>query len=406
VKTRTRIAGALLLAGALVGGAAERGAAYPGMGSSSRAGAAQGSPSADSKSAGTGSTAAADEPSIADLDEQPLDAASLRAAYLDLVGRPPYEPERAQWFAKPRRALVDALLGSEEFWAHWLEEQLYYFFLIDNFRPESERVAAMPPLLAAGKLDVREAIHRISLSPSFDQRNPGADTFCTVVMEQLNGIEVQKRPRELEIAKKIYDGTPGTFFGRTGQCQSDLLAIAIADRSFTETFVAREHRRLLRSEPDKKAAAEWVRRLHREPREYPAVLREWLLSPEWDRRVAEKLEVPNRLFVRTLYVDLLGRLPDDLEARRLRSALDGLSDAMPLRAVVARMLLDSGQVVVPTRSDVDDPTKWVGDQFRRLLGREAAESELKTFVTAFHDPACRPATVLYALVTGPEYQSY
>ena len=60
-----------------------------------------------------------------------------------------------------------------ELWGNWLDEQLYYFLLIDNFRPESESIRALPGELARGELDVVSAIHRIVLSPNFNQRNPG-----------------------------------------------------------------------------------------------------------------------------------------------------------------------------------------------------------------------------------------
>ncbi len=48
--------------------------------------------------------------------------------------------------------LLDEVLDSEGFWQNWLEEELYYFFLIDNFRPRSERVLAIPADLAAEPL--------------------------------------------------------------------------------------------------------------------------------------------------------------------------------------------------------------------------------------------------------------
>ncbi|MCC7011256.1 MAG: hypothetical protein IT454_01730 [Planctomycetes bacterium] len=335
-----------------------------------------------------------------------LDAASLRAATLDLYGRPPFESERLRWTGVARHEFVDQALGSPECWRHWLEEQLFYFLLIDNFRPESSRVEALPELLAQGKLDVRDAIHRIALSPSFDQRNPGADTFVTVVMEQLNGLRVQKNPRELEVGKAIYDGRAGTFLGRTGSSQSDILSIAVADRSFAETLIEREYRRILRAEPERKALADWVRRLQRDAFEFRGIVREWLLAPAWDARVASKREAPNRLWVRALYVDLLGRLPSDEEARRLRSALDGLSDAAPLRSVFARVLIDSGQVALPERDAIPEPSGWIAERFRSLLGREPSARELESFVSTFRDAECRPQTVLYAIVTHPEYQSY
>ena len=36
----------------------------------------------------------------------------------------------------------------------------------------------------------------------------------------------------------------------------------------------------------------------------------------------------------------------------------------------------------------------------------ASQEELRVFVTAYHDPACSPATVLYAIVSHPEYHRY
>ena len=35
-----------------------------------------------------------------------------------------------------------------------------------------------------------------------------------------------------------------------------------------------------------------------------------------------------------------------------------------------------------------------------------ADGELKVFVTAFHDPSCRPSTVFYALLSHEEYHRY
>jgi hypothetical protein len=335
-----------------------------------------------------------------------LDDATLRAACMDLLGRPPLESERAEWLGRGRHEFLDHWLARRELWANWVEEQLYYFLLIDNFRPENERVGELPTLLAAGKVDVRTAIHRIALSPSFDQRNPGADTFVTVVMEQMNGLRVQKNVRELEVGKGIYDGKPGTFLGKSGATQADLLRIAIEDRSFATQFLAREYARIVRVEREKSAAAEEVRRFQRAPSEFRTILREWMLSSEWDKRVRERRHAPNRMWIAALHVDLLGREPQAEEARRLRTALDGLSDTGPLRSVLARVLIDSGQVALPDKSAIPDPTAWIGGLFQRLLGRAASADELREFVRAFHEPECRPATVLYALVTHPEYQTY
>jgi hypothetical protein len=335
-----------------------------------------------------------------------LGPAELRTACCDLLGRPPLRVEREAWLGKARHELLEAWVGGLEFWENWLEEQLYYFFLIDNFRPESEGVLALPGELAAARIDVREATQRIALSPSFDQRNPGADTFVTVVMEQLAGITVQKNVRELEVGKAIYDGASGVFLGRTGKRQADIIDIAVRHRAFAQTFVAREYARFFGAEAPRKELAVWVSRIHASPTEYAALVRDWLLSPEWEVRVRAKLPMSNRLFARALYVDLLDRLPDADEARRMRSALDGMSDSGPLRSVLARILIDSGSVKLPDKRAIQDPRRWIWEQFRVLLGRDASEDELNAFVEAFAAPECRPATVLYALLTHPQYQSY
>src|SRR5262245_3965806 len=263
-----------------------------------------------------------------------LEPRMLRATFQDLLGHPPTRAERKAWLGSVFPTLLDATLGSEEFWRNWLDEQLYFFLLVDNFRPSTESILALPADLSGGKLGVREALHRIGLSSSFDRRNPGPDTYVTVVMEQLLGAEIQRSQRELEIGKRMYDGSTASFLGRTGNSQADVLRIVIEDRRTLQHFLRREHARLLREEAPAQALQDWTSRLERDPMAYPGLVREWLLSEAYSRRLSKRLPQPNRLFVRSLFVDLLDRLPDDEEASRMRNALDGLSDARPLRSLL------------------------------------------------------------------------
>jgi hypothetical protein len=339
------------------------------------------------------------------LPSQPA-AGHLRATCLDLVGRPPYANEVERWAGRTHAEVVREILAGEEFWRHWLEEQLYYFLLIDNFRPETEGVTALPEQLVRGQLGVIEALHRICLSSSFDRRNPGPDTFVTVVMEQLLGITVQKSLRELEIGKKVYDGATGKFLGKVGGSQADVVNIAIADERAGSYFLAREYARLVRAEPGPEELEDWSRQLTTNPGSYSSLVARWLESPAYERRLAQRAPLPNRLFVRALYVDLLGRLPGADEGQRLRSALDGMADARPLRSLFARLLIDSGKAKLPERAEVSDPEVWISANLERLLGRPALSEELREFMDAFRDPACRPATVLYAIVSHPVYQTW
>ncbi len=335
-----------------------------------------------------------------------LDSRSLRAVFFDLLGRPPFEAERERWLTQGLAELLDELLGSEAHWKNWLEEELYYFFLIDNFRPETESIAGLPGDLARGSLDARDAIQRIALSSSFELRNPGADTYVTVVMEQLCGMNVQQNARELAIGKGLYDGSSGRFLGASGSSQSDVVAIAVGSKRFATTFVERSYRSLVRAEPERGDVASWSREFHKDPRSYLDLVRSWLLSEAYPERVATLAPQPNRMFVKALFVDLLDRLPDESEARRMRTALDGLSDPGPLRSVLARLLLDSGTVDLPAKAAIADPTAWIAAWFPKLLGRGASEEELQAFTSAFHEPETRPETVLYALVSHPAYHRY
>jgi len=335
-----------------------------------------------------------------------IDVHALRVFYLDLLGRPPFTPEREAWLGRSPAELVDSLLGSLEFWTNWLEEQLYYFLLVDNFRPATEGIQTIPAELAGGELGVREALHRICLSSSFDRRNPGPDTFVTVVMEQLLGLAIQKTQRELEIGKRLYDGGKGIFLGRSGSSQADVVNIAIDDERAPRHLLRREYLRLLRQEPAERELGVWAKTLEANDQALVAIFREWILSEAYAHRLESRASEPNRLFVRALFVDIVGRLPGEEEAQRLRSALDGLADAGPLRSIVARLLLDSGKAQVPERDAIQDPSAWVRDLFGRLLGREPSPAELSAFLDVYREPACRPATVVYAIVSHPEYQTW
>ncbi len=184
------------------------------------------------------------------------------------------------------------------------------------------------------------------------------------------------------------------------------MRIAIEQRDCLLRFLEREHRRILRVDPPAREVGGWAQRLESEPLAYRELVRAWLASPSYRPPGSEKIPQPNRLYVRVLYTDLMGRTPEAEEERRMRAALDGLADPGPLRSVLARLLLDSGAPAAPAKAGLADPAAWIRGLFERLFGRAPEASELAAFESAFADPECRTATVVYALVSHPEYPTY
>lgn len=128
-------------------------------------------------------------------------------------------------------------------------------------------------------------------------------------------------------------------------------------------------------------------------------------------------------FVRGVYADILGRAPERYdfvvtqngqpgftlpidEETFLVNTLDGMGDPAPLRALIVKGLLESDQVDLPAKSAVSDPAVFIGDQFRRLLGREPNAYELSAFVEQWQsDAAVGPKAIVRAIAGSREYQS-
>lgn len=333
-----------------------------------------------------------------------IDDGALRALCFDLFGRPPRASEREGWIGKDVAAFVRDALADEAAWRHWLDEQLYYFMLIDRFRPVGTSLDELPSLLAERRISVRDALHRIALSTSFDLRNPGADTFVTVVMEQFCGIVVQRSTRELEIGKSAYDGNSGLFLGERASSQSDVVRIAATHEKAARHLVARELERLTGAEPDKRDVTRTAKAIHKAPMKYVEAFAGWFETEAYGARIERGKPLSNRAWIRAVFMDLGGEVPTREDTEALRSALDGLGDPAPLRSAVVRMLLEADGTRAPRSSQIDDPEAWTRDTFRRLLGRDPSRDELEAFSAVVRDAADGPEIVLYTLLTSEEYE--
>ena len=349
-------------------------------------------------------TASARPSSSTDAPPALLSARWLRALFHDLYGRSPLKKEREFWLGKSLDEFLQPALADEAVWRQWLESQLYYFMLIDRFEPVGTGLDRLPSLLSSRGISPRDALHRIALSTSFELRNPGADTFVTVVMEQFCGIEVQRSQKELELGKAAYDGGTATFLGSKASSQSDVIEIAVRHRRAAQHLVSREFERICHAPCPKKDSKTWAKGVWKKPLSMFELYREWFASDAYAERVARGAPLSNRAWVRSVFVDLGDRVAPDEEVEPLRGALDSLGDPAPLRSLIVRMLLDAEGTKAPRGPAVGEPDKWVKATFARLLGRPPADDELSEFVAVCSDGSNGPELVLYALLTSQEYQ--
>jgi hypothetical protein len=334
------------------------------------------------------------------------DRRHVRALYLDLLGRTPL-PEEQELAASSRPELLAGLLvRTREFWEHWLEDELYFFLLIDNARPADESGAdALSARLHDGRASLPDALREIVGGQAFHRANPGNDTFASVVLEQLLGVNVQREEALLNAGRRMYDGQRATLFGQEGDSQADLVDIVLRQPLCLERVAERQYRRVVGREPARADVLAAAQALAGEPAAFPELVRQWVLSAAYARRLGTLRPKTDVQFIRGLSVDLTGRKPGPDELQRLRGALSVMADAAPLRAVIARALIAEHAGLLPGRAGLDAQA-FVTETFRRYLGRDPSPDERADFTVVLEQEDCAPATVVQAVVTHWEYQYY
>ncbi len=329
-----------------------------------------------------------------------------RALYLDLIGRTPTEEELGRLVALDYEDRIDLMLGDVATWKQWFDEESFYFLLIDRFRPVSDRMANVAKQMADGTIDFHGAHTAFALSAEFNARNPGNDTYVTVVLEQFLGIEVQSEKRLLAAAKKMYDGSVARIFKQKGNSQSDVVRIALQQPDYASMFMRRMEERYLGEALPEKEHEEYLALITGDRKRFKMVLREWLLSMRYAGKNRGPRPKTDHQFIKSLFVDLLGRAPAYEEFRNMRNALQSLSDPAPLRGVLARVMLDSGAVVPPAADPTTDAPAVVRELFHRFLGRDPLQKEMTAFANelSYGGGSWRPLAL--ALLNSPHYPYY
>ena len=324
-----------------------------------------------------------------------------RDVHFDLLGRSPTEDDVQRAASESRAETVDRLLKSVECFETWYEEEVYYFLLLDNFRPATDRMLSIPKKLSAGAMTIPDAIHEIVICQYFNHRNPGNDTYVTVILEQLLGMVVQDQPMLLKVGKQMYDGYEGKLFGETGRNQADLVTIVIKQKRFHELILERLHKRVAGAPIRPVVLANNVDRVVADPKAFHEVMKEWMLDDEYIARASKLRKKSDHQFIRGLYTDLLNRRATYDEFRLFRNALQALADPTPIRSVLAKVMVDSEQVKAGKTTDAQ---QWVKDLYVKMLGRMPNEKELATFAPVVKDGKAKLA--IQAIVDSEEYQHY
>ena len=202
----------------------------------------------------------------------------------------------------------------------------------------------------------------------------------------------------------MYDGYKSRVFGKDGHSQSDLVGLCVREPGFATHYLGRHLRRLLGREVTGKELEPLAARFRDKPGEFPEILGDVLLSPAYADALLKPKTKNDHQFLRGLYVDVLGRLPDAQELRNLRNALQSLADTTPIRLVLVRMVLDSGKAKLP--GDGQAPAEAVRTLFRRLLARVPTAREAETYAGLLGRKECTLTQAARALLTSPEYQTY
>jgi len=331
----------------------------------------------------------------------------VRRLYMDLLWRSPTLEEIARDYPKTQDRLVDDLLATEEAWSAWYEAQLYYFLLLNEFRPKEGPIPGIPARIAKGEISVPRALEEIVRSQYFGARNPGNDTFCTVVLEQCLGMTVQEARNKpiLEAGKKMYDGYRTRLWKENGDSQADFVRIVFSQPAFFDHLLTRTYEALHGRPIEKKRLEQDRARLAADANAFRAILGDWLKGPGYLAAVREPRTKPEVPYVRSLFLDTLGRMPTYDELRNVRNAFLSMADPTPVRLVMGRVLLESSTVAPPGAAL--EPERFVTDQFLRLLARPPTPTELEAFASALrNDPNTTPRLVVWTLLSSAEYQTY
>lgn len=341
---------------------------------------------------------------------EPAALRRVRRLYLDLLGRPPRLDEAWADGRRPSRELAADLLGRAEHGRSHVEDVVVSLALVDDDRPVGEDARDLALRIPSEGLSPVEVERVLARDPAFRARLRDPEVGPAWLGALLASTEtdgVLAAPASVadtvaalqRVAAGATVDVPG--LGSLGDPDAALDAV-LASPAFADMAVRRHLGRLLGVD----AAARRLGEARAVLAEGPAAWRAFLVEAVTasGHLEASALRAKGRLrLLRSLYVDLLERRPTDRELTALVRASDRLPGSVAPHTVLAKMLIDSGQVELPLLVDIRDGPAWLGDRFLRHLGRLPSEGERTAYGRALLDPDGGVELVVLALVTNAEY---
>jgi hypothetical protein len=320
----------------------------------------------------------------------------IRRAYLDVLGRTPTPPEAIAASKRSLDKLVRGLLLQAESGRAWYEALTHRLGLVGDHRPRSAEARDLPLRIPSENLGPATVERTLILDPAFVQRHPVGRSLAEAVGQLL----FDRAPTEEErgIAMQLAAGAADAPYPSAAAWLDALTR----SRAFAQVAMRRRLSRFVASGDAERLTGASLVAVETGGRAWLDQQVALLSSKAWRERILLRAKDP-LTFVRSLFVDLLERRPTDRELSAWMHAIQQMPGTRAPFSVLARVLIDSGDVPLPLLVQIRDGPRWLRDRFLRYLGRPPTAQEMDAYGKALLDPKGGIPMVLHALVSGVEY---
>lgn len=328
------------------------------------------------------------------------DLRRIRRVYLDVFGRPPTPAEAIAETRGGLDGLFATLAVRSEYGTAWYEELTARYGLLDAFRPRSQAARSLALRIPSEVLTPPQVHGALLTDPAFLERHPPGRALAHVIARKVFGRAPSAS--ELEAHARLARGEAAQFeeVGEVSDPAAWVAALVRTSRFRAATIERRLERFLLSGD-----LARRMRAATEAATEGGAAWRAFLVKVFSSRSYLDRSQLRPKedvTYVRSLFFDLLERRPTERELASTLHAVQQMPGRSAPLAMLARILIESGEVPLPLLVDIADGPAWIRDRFLRYLGRPPSESELADYKNALKE-TLSPELVVLALVTTPEY---